>query len=109
MTPDRNVSKLLTDWRAQARLSQSQAAEVLGVSVRSLQGWEAGLSMPYPRLLEMATKPDVELIRWALDFAYNAETGREWTDEELATAAAYMRRGEDPWEAAAAICEGFEL
>jgi DNA-binding transcriptional regulator YiaG len=56
MTSDRNVSKLLTDWRAQARLSQSQAADVLGVSVRTLQGWEAGRSMPYPRLLEVTIK-----------------------------------------------------
>jgi DNA-binding transcriptional regulator YiaG len=52
----RNVAKLLTDWRAQARLSQSQAADVLGVSVRTLQGWEAGRPMPYPRLLELAIR-----------------------------------------------------
>jgi len=52
---------------------------------------------------------DVEIIRWTLDFAHNANTGREWTEAELATAAKYMRRGEDPWEAAAAICEGRSL
>ena len=50
----RTVSTLLTDWRAQARLSQSQAAETLGVPVKTLQGWEQGRPMPYPRLLEMA-------------------------------------------------------
>jgi hypothetical protein len=61
------------------------------------------------RLMQEKAGDDAEIIRWALAFAYNAETGREWTDEELAVAAAYMRRGEDPWEAAAAICEGFEL
>jgi DNA-binding transcriptional regulator YiaG len=52
----RNVAKLLTEWRAQARLSQSQAADVLSVSVRTLQGWEAGRSMPYPRLLRLAIR-----------------------------------------------------
>jgi DNA-binding transcriptional regulator YiaG len=56
MTTSRNVSKLLTDWRAQARLSQSQAAALLDVSVRTLQGWEAGRSMPYPRLLGLAIR-----------------------------------------------------
>jgi DNA-binding transcriptional regulator YiaG len=61
----RNVSKLLTDWRAQARLSQSQAAEVLGVSVRTLQGWEAGRSMPYPRLLGLAIKVSARAGRYA--------------------------------------------
>ena len=50
----RNVSTLLTDWRAQARLSQSQAARELGVSLKTLQGWEQGRGMPYPRLLELA-------------------------------------------------------
>lgn len=52
--PSRNVAKLLTDWRAQARLSQSQAADMLGINVRTLQGWEQGRPMPYPRLLELA-------------------------------------------------------
>jgi transcriptional regulator with XRE-family HTH domain len=52
----RNVSKLLTDWRAQARLTQFQAADMLGISVRTLQGWEAGRSMPYPRLLRLAIR-----------------------------------------------------
>jgi DNA-binding transcriptional regulator YiaG len=52
----RNVSKLLTDWRSQARLTQFQAADMLGISVRTLQGWEAGRSMPYPRLLRLAIR-----------------------------------------------------
>jgi DNA-binding XRE family transcriptional regulator len=56
VAPDRNVAKLLTDWRAQARLSQSQAAELLGVSKRTLEGWEAGRPMRYPGLLKLALK-----------------------------------------------------
>jgi len=50
----RNVSKLLTDWRAQARLSQSQAAEVLDVPVKTIQGWEQGRETRYARLIELA-------------------------------------------------------
>jgi DNA-binding XRE family transcriptional regulator len=50
----RNVASLLQDWRAQARLSQSQAAEVLDVPIKTLQGWEQGRETRYARLIELA-------------------------------------------------------
>jgi transcriptional regulator with XRE-family HTH domain len=52
MTP----SEHLAAWRSEHGLSQSQAAAALGVSVRTLQGWELGRRMPYPKLLELACK-----------------------------------------------------
>jgi len=30
-------------------LSQEEAAELIGVSVRTLQNWEAGTSFPWPK------------------------------------------------------------
>lgn len=48
------VAELLTTWRAQADISQSIAAQMLGVSVRTLQGWEAGRRMSYPKILALA-------------------------------------------------------
>ena len=56
MTPDPNVSELLKRWRAQSRprLLQEDAAKILGVSLRTLQGWEEGRSCPYPKTVELA-------------------------------------------------------
>jgi DNA-binding transcriptional regulator YiaG len=48
------TATLLKDWRTRASLSQSVAAQMLGVNIRTLQGWERGRSMPYPRLLALA-------------------------------------------------------
>ena len=52
--PSSNVSTLVKGWRDRVGLSQSQTARKLGVSLKTLQGWEQGRPMPYPRLLEMA-------------------------------------------------------
>jgi len=48
-----NVSDLLKRWRAQARprLLQEDAAKLLNIGLRTLQGWEAGRPMPYPDML----------------------------------------------------------
>jgi len=35
--------------RARLNLSQRETAELLGVSVRALQTWEAGEAMPHPK------------------------------------------------------------
>lgn len=42
MTKAQPVPDLLRAWRAQHGLSQSTAAERLGISKRTLQDWEAG-------------------------------------------------------------------
>jgi DNA-binding transcriptional regulator YiaG len=49
-----NTRKVLKEWRARMGYSQVEAAIRLGVPVRTLQGWEAGRSMPYPTLLHRA-------------------------------------------------------
>jgi DNA-binding transcriptional regulator YiaG len=49
-----DVAHMLKMWRGQEGLSQSEAAAHLGVSVRTLQGWELGRPMPYPRILRSA-------------------------------------------------------
>jgi putative transcriptional regulator len=41
-----NLKKQLKDWRRSKKLSQSEAAETLGVSVRTLQEWEQGRRTP---------------------------------------------------------------
>jgi putative transcriptional regulator len=53
--------KKLKSWRNRKGLSQSQAARVLGVSVRTLQNWEQGRNVPSAdvllRLLELMEEP----------------------------------------------------
>ena len=51
---NREVAELLKAWRARANLSQSVAAAMLDVPVRTFQGWEAGRNMPYRRMLALA-------------------------------------------------------
>ena len=46
-----DTANALKAWRAQEGFSQTEAAIRLGVSVRTLQGWEIGRPMPYPTLL----------------------------------------------------------
>jgi DNA-binding transcriptional regulator YiaG len=43
-----DFSRIVFEKRAASHLSQSEAAELLGVSVRTVQNWEAG-SYPWPR------------------------------------------------------------
>jgi transcriptional regulator with XRE-family HTH domain len=52
--PTEDVATVLKGWRAQEGLSQTEAAIRLGVSARTLQGWELGRPMPYPQLLQGA-------------------------------------------------------
>jgi len=67
MTPSRNVSELLKHWRAHTRLSQSQAAELLDVNLRTFQGWEAGRDMPYPTILEFAvTRMELQIPKHSI-------------------------------------------
>jgi DNA-binding transcriptional regulator YiaG len=54
--PEANdAARILKAWRRQERLSQAEAAARLGVSVRTLQGWELGRPMPHPNLLQIGT------------------------------------------------------
>lgn len=55
MTPD-TANAMLAAWRREKNLSQSDAAMMLGVSVRTYEGWEQGRPMPYPRILSLALK-----------------------------------------------------
>jgi transcriptional regulator with XRE-family HTH domain len=48
-----DAAEILKAWRKRERLSQTEAAIRLGVSVRTLQGWELGRPMPYPGLLQI--------------------------------------------------------
>jgi transcriptional regulator with XRE-family HTH domain len=50
LTPD--IATALKEWRSHCGYSQAEAAIHLGVSLRTLQGWEAGRPMPYPALLQ---------------------------------------------------------
>jgi transcriptional regulator with XRE-family HTH domain len=47
-----DIANALKEWRFQLGYSQPEAAIHLGVSLRTLQGWEAGRPMPYPSLLQ---------------------------------------------------------
>jgi transcriptional regulator with XRE-family HTH domain len=58
--PTDDVAPLLRAWREQERLSQSEAAERLCVSVRTLQGWELGRPMANPRLLRVAIEGNMD-------------------------------------------------
>jgi transcriptional regulator with XRE-family HTH domain len=49
-----DVAEMLKTWRNLKGLTQCDAAKLLGVSVRTLQGWELGRPMPYPSLLQAA-------------------------------------------------------
>lgn len=44
----------LRDWRGAYGFSQPEAADRLGVSLRTWQGWEAGREPRYPRLVRLA-------------------------------------------------------
>lgn len=52
--PSEDTARALKAWRAAAGYSQTEAAIRLGISVRTLQGWELGRPMPYPTLLQRA-------------------------------------------------------
>jgi transcriptional regulator with XRE-family HTH domain len=49
--PTDDISRTLKEWRTREGISQTEAAIRLGVSARTLQGWELGRPMPYPQLL----------------------------------------------------------
>ncbi len=49
-----DLPAMLKTWRDKALLPQTRAAIMLGVSLKTYQGWEQGRAMPYPRLLELA-------------------------------------------------------
>lgn len=44
----REFADLLRTWRERKRLSQSEAARLLEVPVRTLQNWEIARVMPHP-------------------------------------------------------------
>src|ERR1700674_1435916 len=58
--PPGDVAPMLKAWRDHRGLSQSEAAERLHVSVRTLQGWESGRPMANPRLLRVAIENDID-------------------------------------------------
>lgn len=43
---DKQLPAALRRWRKERRLSQSQAAPVLGLTLRTLKNWEQGQSIP---------------------------------------------------------------
>jgi DNA-binding transcriptional regulator YiaG len=53
-TTESDVSAILTRWRRAMEINQEMAALLLGVPVKTLQGWEQGRPMPHPRLLTLA-------------------------------------------------------
>jgi DNA-binding transcriptional regulator YiaG len=58
--PTDDVAPMLKAWREHAQLSQTEAADRLGVSVRTLQGWEFGRPMANPRLLRVAIENNMQ-------------------------------------------------
>lgn len=48
-------------WREARGLSQAQAAERLGVPLRTLEGWEAGRSIHYAKVMSMALGAEMPL------------------------------------------------
>ena len=76
--PAKDTAEALKAWRAQMAYSQAEAAIRLGVSLRTLQGWEMGRPMPYPTLLQRAV-PTVAhpMNRYALS---QAEFPREFAE-----------------------------
>lgn len=49
-----NTAHIIKAWRAELGLSQSRAAALLGVNLRTYQGWENGRPFPYPEILRLA-------------------------------------------------------
>lgn len=45
------LAEHLKEWRTSRRLSQPDAAVMLGVPARTLQGWEAGRAPAHPGLI----------------------------------------------------------
>jgi transcriptional regulator with XRE-family HTH domain len=70
--PTTDLPRVLKGWRIQEGLSQTEAASQLGVSVRTLQGWESGRPMPYPGLVQRAligtTRPKEQYSLGQSDF-----------------------------------------
>lgn len=48
------IAQTLKDWRATAGMTQTRAAQVLGLPARTYEGIEAGRGFKYPRLLMLA-------------------------------------------------------
>jgi DNA-binding transcriptional regulator YiaG len=46
-------ANLLKDWRARRGITQAEAAEVLGVPVRTLQNWEIARTAPHSSLRQI--------------------------------------------------------
>lgn len=44
-----DLAKQIKERRLELHLSQREAAEMVGVSERTWQNWEAGTSLPWPR------------------------------------------------------------
>ena len=51
------ISNRIRDWRIESEMSQEKLAELIGVSTRTLQAWEAGDG--YPRLPMLISLADV--------------------------------------------------
>lgn len=49
------------------------------------------------------------LFAWSLRWRDNAYQNRTFTAREIAVAVDHWRAGIDPWESAAAICEGRDI
>jgi transcriptional regulator with XRE-family HTH domain len=76
--PSKDTAKALKEWRTQMDYSQAEAAIRLGVSLRTLQGWELGRPMPYPALLQRAVPSVAQpMNRFALS---QAEFPREFAE-----------------------------
>ena len=51
-----SLKKKLKKWRKKRGLIQKQAADILGVNLRTLQGWEEGRPEPSPLALSELTR-----------------------------------------------------
>lgn len=64
------VKEQIIQARREANLTQAELAEMVGVTTRTVQNWEAGTRQPFRRLAEIAIA-----TRKPLTFFFNGENG----------------------------------
>jgi DNA-binding transcriptional regulator YiaG len=50
-SPDQNIAEYVIAWRNSLDLTREQAAELMGVPVRTVEGWELGRPPQHPDLI----------------------------------------------------------
>jgi len=82
----RRICGLVRGWRCRHGLTQMQAAELLGVSIRAVTHWEAGTRLPGMLTLHRACQSEdlrvSTFARMLIDLRFPAyEDGRQTTED----------------------------